>query len=412
MPPALQPTTCVAAPAFLPAFRCRVRFHPPTTCCASPNHPACAGAGLSLLPCLTDGDLRAMGVAALGARKKLLLAAEELLEAVEAAAAAAAGSAVADSGSEAPDQRQQQQQQQGGGAGLPAAGLPPAAAEAQAAAQQRAAAAYRELLQERRASHAQAGASGASGGGASGLGNWRALAAGGGGPAVVSCDILQYFKPVGGGTAKPKAGGAPPNPGSILAYLRNPDGSTPAAPVPAPAAKGAAPRGGGGGKPAAQQWAHKAVAGGGGKRTWGPRRAMLGRGGGWWVWWCGRAAWSTIVHEPAAHAHATAPPVRRGGQVLPMRPWQVVPGTGFVVDRFCNLPPQARPTRLLGLCGVLVLPSSALPSLPFVLLCALVTSAHTRHFASTHPMPRSPRTATGSSPTSTPTTTRASPASE
>ena len=54
-----------------------------------------------------------------------------------------------------------------------------------------------------------------------------------------------------------------------------------------------------------------------------------------------------------------------------MRPWQVVPGTGFVVDRFCNLPPQARPTRPLGFCGVLALPSSALPlpSLPSVLLC-------------------------------------------
>jgi hypothetical protein len=31
-------------------------------------------------------------------------------------------------------------------------------------------------------------------------------------------------------------------------------------------------------------------------------------------------------------------PACSGGQVLPMRPWQVVPGTAFVVDRFCNLP--------------------------------------------------------------------------
>lgn len=30
----------------------------------------------------------------------------------------------------------------------------------------------------------------------------------------------------------------------------------------------------------------------------------------------------------------------RAAQVLPMRQWQLVPGTPFVVDRFCNLPVQ------------------------------------------------------------------------
>lgn len=225
-----------------------------------------AGASLSLLPCLTDTDLQQMGITALGARKKLLLAAEELACAVEAAAAG---------GSSGGSSSQQDGEQEG-----------EATAEAAGRQQQQQQAAE----QERRESHARAGTSG--------VGDWRSLAAGSGGAAVVS--ILQYFKPTGGGKQRQPAR----DPGSILSYLRGPDGAPLPAPPPRPgaatAAAGAAAAGRRGGQ---KQWAHKEVAaagGGGGKRAWGPR----------------------------------------GGQVLPMRPWQLVPGTSFVVDRFCNLPAQ------------------------------------------------------------------------
>jgi DNA cross-link repair 1A protein len=46
-----------------------------------------AGAGLDLLPVLTDGDLQAMGVQTLGARKKILLGATEMREEQQAVAA-------------------------------------------------------------------------------------------------------------------------------------------------------------------------------------------------------------------------------------------------------------------------------------------------------------------------------------
>lgn len=206
-----------------------------------PLPTAAAGAGLSLLPCLTDADLRELGIPALGARKKLLLAAEELAEAAEAAGAAG-GSGDQAGGEErrqdeppgTPGQQQQPRQQQG-------------------------------QLEERRQSHARARVSG--------VGDWRALAAGAGG-AAVSCSILQYFKPQGGG----KQAEAVPNPGSILSYLKAADGSSLAgrAAKQAAAGQGAGPGRGRGGKPAAQQWAHKAVAaasgGAGGGKRWGPRR--------------------------------------------------------------------------------------------------------------------------------------------
>ena len=151
-------------------------------------------------------------------------------------------------------------------------------------AQQAAAQQYQQLLREGREAHARAEASG--------VGNWRSLVAGGGGAAVVS--ILKYFKPVGGGK---QHAAAARDPGCILSYLRAPDGSA----LPAPPKPAAAAAGRGGKAPAQKQWAHKEVAaGGGGKRKWGPR----------------------------------------GGQPQPMRQWQLVPGTPFVVDRFNNLPQQ------------------------------------------------------------------------
>jgi hypothetical protein len=191
---------------------------------------------------LTDQDLQHLGIATLGARKKVLLALEGLLAAAQAAPVAAAPGAEVAPGDERwseagqvgapacnPQQLQQQQQQQ---------------------------------LEERRLAHAMAGPGG--GAARSGVGDWRALASGGGGPALVSCNILQYFKPLGGG--KPAAV-ARAGRGSILSYMRGADG----APLPPQAAKQAASRGRGRG--GQQQWAHKAVAaeaGGGGKR-WGPR---------------------------------------------------------------------------------------------------------------------------------------------
>lgn len=200
-----------------------------------------------------------MGIAALGARKKLLLAAEELLEAVEVAAGGSGSGGSSEGGKAEPREGGQReggqrwQQQDGGQGGEGAAAV-------QQTAQQRAAAAYRELLYERRESNARASASG--------VGNWRTLAAGGGRATVASCDILQYFKPVGGGKQR-QVPTVAPNPGSILSYLHAPDGSALVASAPAAGAG----RGRGGKQPAAQQWAHKAVAagGGGGKRGWGPR---------------------------------------------------------------------------------------------------------------------------------------------
>jgi hypothetical protein len=225
-----------------------------------------AGAGLPLLPCLTDQDLQQMGVAALGARRKLLLAAEELAEAAAEAEAGAAGGSDGSGGGEAYDQAQGDGRWE----------------DAQQAAGTAA-------LEERRRSHAQAGASGGGGGGAggigggSGVGDWRSLMAGsgagsgggsGGGGPLVSCNILQYFKPTDGGKLAP-GGAAAPNPGCILSYLKAADGSSLPVPPAAAQQQSGAERGAGRGKQAAgQQWAHKAVAaagGGGGKRGWGPR---------------------------------------------------------------------------------------------------------------------------------------------
>lgn len=211
------------------------------------NPPPCvfgsAGASLSLLPCLTDADLQQLGVVALGARKKLLLAAEELLEAAEAASTAGRNGSSQEHA--AGDLRWQDE--------------PPGPAGQQMQQRQQ-----QERQEERRQSHAKAGVSG--------VGDWQALAFGAG-SAAVSCSILQYFKPQGGG----KQAAAVANPGSILSYLTAADGSSLAAKGAKPAAAGqGAGRGRGrGGKPAAQQWAHKEVAaaggGAGGGRRWGPR---------------------------------------------------------------------------------------------------------------------------------------------
>ncbi|KAI7837835.1 hypothetical protein COHA_008323 [Chlorella ohadii] len=195
------------------------------------DHFERAGAGLSLLPCLTDADLQQMGIAALGARKKLLLAAEELADAVEAAAGGEQGAA----------EGQQWAQQQEPGTEAGAAAVAAAGHHYSQLLQEHAAAAAAE--DERRRSHAAAGPSG--------VGDWRSLVAGGGGAVVTS--ILNYFKPTGGGKPSKQAAA---NPGSILSYLKAPDGSS--LPVPPPAAQ--RPAGGGGrgsGKAGQKQWAHK-----------------------------------------------------------------------------------------------------------------------------------------------------------
>ena len=84
--------------------------------------------------------------------------------------------------------------------------------------------------------------------------------------------------------------------GPILQYLQGQDGQPPkvAAPPQPPLASSKAQHA------RTKGWAHTAAAGGSGKggRGWGPRAAA----------------------------------------VLPFKSWQVVPGTSFVVDRFCNLP--------------------------------------------------------------------------
>lgn len=42
----------------------------------------------------------------------------------------------------------------------------------------------------------------------------------------------------------------------------------------------------------------------------------------------------------ASLLHPPGPAVFRKGGVVPLRPWQLVPGTQFVVDRFDSLPPS------------------------------------------------------------------------
>lgn len=224
-------------------------------CSAAPTHipplfaaTRPAGAGLALLPCLTDTDLQQMGITALGARKKLLLAAEELMEAAEAAVAAEVVVTGCDSAKQEGDEHWQ------GDEDAVAAAAAARGAPASVGQQEEAAA----LLTQRRQSHAQAGSSG--------VGDWRALGMGAGG-AAVPCSILQYFKPTG--STKKSAVQPTAKPGCILSYLKAADGSS--LPVPRSAQQ---QQGAGRGKGKQQQWAHKAVAadgGGGGGKRWGPR---------------------------------------------------------------------------------------------------------------------------------------------
>ena len=208
-----------------------------------------AGAGLSLLPCLTDPDLQQMGIAALGARKKLLLGAEELTEA--ALRGGEGGGAQEGGGGCQPAAALQQEQQQGEqqGAKMDAAAV--AAVVTTTTAKDQGRQHLRPLE---------------NGGGDSGVRDWRSLLGAGG--ATLSCSILQYFKPAegSGSDRKKRKQQASADPGSILSYLRGADGSSlPPRPAPQPRGAAAAP-----GKP--QQWAHKAAGGGGGgKGRWGPR---------------------------------------------------------------------------------------------------------------------------------------------
>ena len=147
---------------------------------------------------------------------------------------------------------------------------------------------------ERRQSHAQASTSG--------MGSWRALLGSAG--AALGSRIEAYFHPLGGGKQQRRQQEQQAPPGSILAFLKAPDGGAAAL----RSAPGAQQAKGGSGKergPSKQgEWAHKGAAGEG------------GGGGG-----------------------------RRTAAAQPLRAWQLVPGTPFVVDRFNNLPgslPQHR----------------------------------------------------------------------
>ena len=125
-----------------------------------------AGADISLLPLLGDEDLKQMGVATLGARKRILLGAAELA-AGPAGGPSAAAACARDPGLGAADDA---------AAGAPAegasgAGCSSAAAEAAAAAAQGA-------------------------GAGPGVGDWRVLS-GTGGATLFCGNIKRYFQPDG-----------------------------------------------------------------------------------------------------------------------------------------------------------------------------------------------------------------------
>eukprot|EP00887_Chlorella_sp_A99_P008123 scaffold12.g8123.t1 len=156
---------------------------------------------------------------------------------------------------------------------------------------------------ERLASHGQAGTSSAG----AGVGSWRALL--GSASAALAGSITTYFKPVGGGKRAAQEQQQQVPQGSILNFLKPENGATFKLAAPgaaAAAAGGGRGQGRSGPKPQPGPWVHReAVAGsggggGGGGRRWGPRAAA----------------------------------------VQPLRVWQLVPGTQFVVDRFCNLAPS------------------------------------------------------------------------
>ena len=85
---------------------------------------------------------------------------------------------------------------------------------------------------------------------------------------------------------------------------------------------------------------------------------------------------------------------RRAAQVLPMRAWQLVPGTpGFVVDRFCNLPQQVRgrggaALQPLQLCSYPGSPAVQLCSYHLGAVCCWRDSTVCLHSVSPCPPPR------------------------
>lgn len=60
--------------------------------------------------------------------------------------------------------------------------------------------------------------------------------------------------------------------------------------------------------------------------------------------WCFLARCAALLHDAGAWATPACLPachLCRAATVQPIRQWQLVPGTAFIVDRFCNLPAQS-----------------------------------------------------------------------
>ncbi|GAB4823565.1 hypothetical protein N2152v2_010611 [Parachlorella kessleri] len=268
-----------------------------------------AGAGLSLLAFLDHEDLRQMGVVTLGARKKILMGAAELASGAAPAAAVLGGvhqdvTPVQpwDGGSNelAPDDEpHHHSSEKAAHAGGQAASSWTAMQQPNAVA-----AGITEGAQPRSAGQSsEAGA----------VGDIQALS-GMSGATLFCGNIRRYFQP---DPSKPPQQQQQQQPAQGILQYFQPAGVGPAAkpwkPAAAPAAAPGAtrrsatvPAAAGRGRAKQAQWAHK-VAEGDGSGAGAGRRFGGGRG-------------------------ATT-------QAVPLKPWHLVPGTSFVVDRFDKLPP-------------------------------------------------------------------------